>query len=74
MTCEEVFRDPWVMKEAARTPLKVDFSRMVGFTKYSKIKKLAATYIATQLSEKEVENLGALFRQIDLNHDGEISI
>lgn len=39
-----------------------------------KIKKLAATYIATQLSEKEVENLGALFRQIDLNHDGEISI
>lgn len=38
MTCEEVFRDPWVMKEAARTPLKVDFSRMVGFTKYSKVK------------------------------------
>lgn len=38
------------------------------------IKKLAATYIATQLSEKEIENLGNLFRQIDLNHDGEISI
>lgn len=35
-----------------------------------KIKKLAATYIATQLSEKEVENLNTLFKQIDLNHDG----
>lgn len=35
---------------------------------------MAATYIATQLSEKEVENLNTLFKQIDLNHDGEISM
>jgi len=34
------------------------------------MKKLAATFIATQLSEKEIENLGTLFKQIDLNHDG----
>ena len=54
---------------------------MLSFAKFSKvilfrsqIKKLAATFIATQLSEKEVEDLGNLFRQIDLNHDGEISI
>lgn len=39
-----------------------------------KMKKLAATFIATQLSEKEIENLGTLFKQIDLNHDGQISI
>lgn len=38
------------------------------------MKKLAATFIATQLSEKEVENLGNVFKQMDLNHDGEISI
>jgi len=38
------------------------------------MKKFAATFIATQLSEKEVENLGNLFKQMDLNHDGEISI
>jgi hypothetical protein len=37
MTCEDIFRDAWVLKEAAKTPLKVDFSRMVGFTKYSKV-------------------------------------
>ena len=54
--------------------MKINFSRMQSFTKFSKVKKLAATFIATQLSEKEVENLGNLFRQIDLNHDGEISI
>jgi Ca2+-binding EF-hand superfamily protein len=38
------------------------------------MKKLAATYIATQLSEKEVENLNTLFKEMDLNHDGEISM
>lgn len=66
----EIFKDPWILKESSKTPLKVNFSRMASFAKFSKIKKLAATYIATQLSEKEVENLGNLFRQIDLNHDG----
>lgn len=35
---------------------------------------MAATYIASRMSEKDVEELGKLFKQIDLNHDGEISI
>ena len=50
MTCEDIFRDPWVLKQHSKTPLKVNFSRMSSFAKFSKIKKLAATYIATQLS------------------------
>lgn len=54
--------------------MKVNFNKLAGFAKYSKVKKLAATFIATQLSQKEVENLGSLFKQMDLNHDGEISI
>lgn len=74
LSSSEIFKDPWILKESSKVPLKVNFSRMASFAKFSKIKKLAATYIATQLSEKEVENLGNLFRQIDLNHDGEISI
>jgi calcium-dependent protein kinase len=74
LTPTQIFKDPWIMKESSNVPLKLNFSKMAAFSKFSKIKKLAATYIATQLSEKEVENLGNLFRQIDLNHDGEISI
>ena len=70
----EIFNDPWVIKEGNKGPLKMNFTRLASFSKFSKVKKMAATFIATQLSEKEVENLGNLFRQIDLNHDGEISI
>jgi calcium-dependent protein kinase len=35
-----------------------------------KLKKLTATFVASQMSEKDVEKLGELFRKIDLNHDG----
>jgi hypothetical protein len=57
ITCEEIFKDPWILEESSKTPLKVDFTRMVSFSKFSKVplnlpqlKKIAATYIATQLS------------------------
>ena len=81
MSCQEIFKNSWVLREAPKNPLKLNFGRMASFAKFSKVfistikvKKLAATFIATQLSEKEVENLGNLFKQIDLNHDGQISI
>ena len=35
---------------------------------------MTATYVASQMSEKDVEKLGELFRKIDANHDGFISI
>ncbi len=56
------------------TPLKINFKMMREFGKSSKLRKLAGTYIASQLSEMEIEKLGILFRQIDTNHDGYLSI
>ncbi len=38
------------------------------------LKKLTATFVASQMSEKDVQRLGELFRKIDINHDGFISI
>ena len=35
---------------------------------------MVANWIATEFSENEVEELGVLFKQIDLNHDGYIEI
>ena len=32
------------------------------------------TYIASQLSEKDIERLGELFKQVDINHDGYITV
>jgi Ca2+-binding EF-hand superfamily protein len=38
------------------------------------MKTVAVSFIASQLPEKEIEKLSALFRQLDLNHDGFLSI
>lgn len=61
-------------KEIPNTALKVSFRKMHEYSKFSKLKKLTATYVASQMSEKDVEKLGEVFRKIDANHDGFISI
>lgn len=38
------------------------------------LKKITASFIASKFSEKEVERLGIMFKQVDTNHDGSISI
>jgi len=35
---------------------------------------LAVTYIASQLSEKDIEKLAGLFKSLDVNHDGYLSL
>jgi calcium-dependent protein kinase len=45
-----------------------------NFCSYSKLKKLAVTLIATQLQEKDILELGNLFKQIDKNGDGMLSL
>ena len=70
LSIAEIFNHPWMQKDLPDKPLKISFAKVQGFSKFSKLKKLAATYIASRMSEKEVEDLGKLFQQIDLNHDG----
>ena len=47
---------------------------MANFGKFSKLKTLAVTYIASQLPEKDIEKLGNIFKQIDANHDGFLTV
>lgn len=52
----------------------MNFSSLKTFCSFSKIKKLAVTLVATQLQEKDILELGRLFKQIDKNGDGTISL
>jgi len=47
---------------------------MSKFANFSKMKAIAVSYIASQISEKEIEKLGSIFREMDINHDGYITI
>ena len=37
ITCAEIFKNQWVLREAPKNPLKINFSRMQSFTKFSKV-------------------------------------
>lgn len=54
--------------------MKLSYSSMKHFCNYSKFKKIAVTLIATQLQEKDIVDLGKVFKQIDKNNDGNISL
>ena len=80
ITIEQIYEHPWMKAPLTKNALKLNFGKIINFSKFSKVsylftqlKTFAVTAIASQLSGKEIEKLGALFRQIDTNHDGVIS-
>jgi len=54
LTIKQIFEHPWMTAKASNTPLKLNFSKMANFSKFSKLKTLAVTYIASQLPEKDI--------------------
>lgn len=52
----------------------MNFQSLKGFTGFNKLKKVTLTYIASQLSEQEISELGKLFKQLDKNGDGVLAI
>lgn len=61
---ENVLTHPW-MKEDIKSKnkqLPLNFNALKNFTQHHKLKKVALTFIATQLSEHEIADLGKLFR------------
>ena len=60
--------------------MRLNFGKMQKFSQFSKVivvlqklKKFAVTCIASQLSGKQIQKLGSLFKQIDVNNDGFIT-
>ncbi len=33
----DIFNDPWILKETSKGPLKLNFSKLCNFSKYSKV-------------------------------------
>lgn len=40
-----------------KAPISIDFKTMANFSKFSKIKVIAATYLASQMTAMETQNL-----------------
>jgi len=59
--------------EHLNKPLNLNFASLKSFRTSEKLKKAALTYIASQLSEKEILELSKLFECLDSNGDGMLS-
>jgi len=54
--------------------LKLSLESLKAFNNNEKLKKVALSYIASQLSESEITDLGKLFKSLDKNGDGVLTV
>ena len=74
----QILEHPWLKTAIKDWPAKVEVTASItknlkAFKNAQKLKKAVLTYIATQLSEKEIAPLRALFKSLDTNGDGKLS-
>lgn len=78
MTAQEALKHPWVKtlaKNSKKEKLnKIDMVHLKKFQNHQKMKQAAITYIATQISSKDIEHLKRVFECIDKNGDGNITL
>jgi len=72
LTAEQVLQHPWFQEKEINQSqdLKLNLKILRSFMNAEKLKKIALTYIATQLNENEILELNKLFTKLDTNHDG----
>ncbi|EAR82389.1 calmodulin-domain kinase (macronuclear) [Tetrahymena thermophila SB210] len=73
---DQVLSHPWMKEDIKQKnkQLPLNFNALKNFTQHHKLKKVALSFIASQLSENEISDLGKLFRQLDKNGDGTLTV
>ncbi|CAD8207367.1 unnamed protein product [Paramecium pentaurelia] len=75
LTAGQVLQHPWLTSaEIPHSILTLDYKSFKGFSASNKLKKVTLTYIASQLSEVEIQELGKLFKELDQNGDGILTL
>lgn len=52
ISIEGIYKHPWMNMKISRAPITIDFKTIASFSKFSKIKTIAATYLASQMTAK----------------------
>lgn len=59
LSLEDIFNHPWItQKPPAKKSLKLNFKKLTKYSKFSQLKTIAVTYIASQLGERDIQKLG----------------
>jgi len=73
LKADAVLRHPWMVAKLDKKdekPLKLNYQMLRHFRNSEKLKKVALTFIASQMSESEIGGLAAIFHKLDKNGDG----
>ncbi|KAK4768736.1 hypothetical protein SAY86_026886 [Trapa natans] len=77
LTAHEVLSHPWVQIEGVAPDKPLDsavLSRLKQFSAMNKLKKMAIRVIAESLSEEEIAGLKEMFKMIDTDNSGQITL
>ncbi len=74
LSAQQVIEHPWMKADLEKSNLNLNFVTLKNFQNNLKLKKATLTYIASQCSENEIQELGKLFKSIDKNGDGVLTI
>ncbi|XP_042016192.1 calcium-dependent protein kinase 20-like [Salvia splendens] len=77
LTAHEVLCHPWVQIDGVAPDKPLDsavLSRLKQFSAMNKIKKIAIRVIAESLSEEEIAGLKEMFKMIDVDNSGHITL
>ena len=74
LTAQQTLEHPWMKADLEKFNLNLNWGYLKNFQNYNKLKKATLTYIASQLSEYEIQELGKLFKGIDKNGDGVLTV
>ncbi|CAN6577245.1 unnamed protein product [Malus baccata var. baccata] len=77
LTAHEVLCHPWVQVDGVAPDKPLDsavLTRLKQFSAMNKLKKIAIRVIAESLSEEEIAGLKEMFRMIDADNSGHISL
>ena len=78
ISAEEVLKDPWVLNLAPNAKkggiVQINENQLKNYAASSKMRKAVLTYIASRLTQNEIEELNKNFQEIDDNNDGKLTL
>ena len=75
LTPIQVLEHPWMKDyEKKESALKLNYDKLKNWKNVEKLKKVALTVIASQLSETEIHDLKELFKELDTDGNGVLTV
>ena len=78
ISAEDILKEPWVLERAPNAKkggvVQLNEGQLKNYANSSKMRKAVLTYIASRLTQSEIDALNKNFQEIDNNNDGKLTL